>query len=157
MTATSGYLPAMLGPVVIQADGVDQTPAAALNVIGASVGYNDDTGALDIDVRGVTLTQTTLNATPVEIVLATLGVGDVKQVDVIAKVAKADGSIRQCFKLSGLYFGDTGPVATEDAYASADTGTGAALVELDVTGATVVMRITGTATTLVTTYEVHTL
>ncbi len=101
----------------------------------------------------------TADATPVYVTLATLAVGDVRQVDVIAKVAKADGSTRQVFKLTGLYYGAAGPTATIDgSVGSTATGTGAAAVTLDVTGATVRLKITGVAATdLVTTYEANVL
>jgi hypothetical protein len=97
----------------------------------------------------------TSNATPVYVVLATLAVGDVRQVDVIAKVAKADGTVRQTFKLSALYYGAAGPTATIDgSITTTATGTGAAAVTLDLSGATVRLKITGiAATSLTTTYQ----
>ncbi len=52
MSTTSGYLPNMLGPVVLQADGVDQTPAAVVNFVGATGEINSTTGALDITTEG---------------------------------------------------------------------------------------------------------
>lgn len=99
---------------------------------------------------------TTADATPVYVTLATLAVGDVKQIDVVATVAKADATVRQNFKLSGLYYGAAGPTATIDGSLSTTaTGTGTAAVTLDLSGATVRLKITGiAATTLVTTYDV---
>jgi hypothetical protein len=92
--------------------------------------------------------------TPVYITLATFEVGDVRQVDVIAKVAKADGTVRQTFKLSGLYYGAAGPTATQDTYSAVGTGTGTAVISLEVTGAIVRLKIVGiAATALVTTYD----
>lgn len=97
----------------------------------------------------------TADATPVFVPLVTLAAGDVRQVDVIAKVAKADGTVRQVFKLSALYYGAAGPVATIDgSISSAATGTGSAAVTLDASGADVRLKITAGAD-LVTSYEKH--
>jgi hypothetical protein len=123
----------------------------------ARIGF-DAEGAFLItsdDVRTVA----TADATPTFATLAALAVGDVRQVDVIAKVAKADGTTRQVFKLSALYYGAAGPTATIDGSVGAvATGTGAAAVTLDTSGALVRLKITGVAATnLVTTYEAHVL
>lgn len=156
----SGFLPDLLGPVEIQANGTAVTPRGALNFKGAKITSRADTDAIDIDLSGDSLpTVPTSDATPAFVVLATLAVGDVAQVDVIAKVAKADGSVRQVFKLSALAYGAAGPTATFDgSVGSTATGTGAAAVTLDVSGATVRLKVTGIAATdLVTTYEAHVL
>lgn len=156
----SGFLPDMLGPVELQANGTAVTPRGALNFKGAKLTSRADTDAIDIDLTGDTLpTVATTDDTPVYVVLATLAVGDVVQVDVIAKVAKANGAVRQCFKLSALAYGAEGPSAVLDGdVGSTATGTGAAAVTLDVSGATVRLKVTGIAATdLVTTYEPHVL
>jgi hypothetical protein len=103
------------------------------------------------------LTLTTTNATPTNIVLATLGVGDSLQIDVIVRIAKSDSTIRQVFKLNGLYYGAAGPAATLDSGSptAAGSGTGSATAILAATGANIVLTITGiAATTLTSTYNV---
>lgn len=46
--SVSGYLPNMIGPVVLQADGDDQTPAAKINFAGASGHYDPATSTLTL-------------------------------------------------------------------------------------------------------------
>lgn len=99
---------------------------------------------------------TTIDATPVYIILASLIENGVSQVDVLAKTTSADANTRQVFKLSALYYGAAGPTATIDgSIASIITGTGTADITLDIDGADIRLKITGiAATTLITTYDV---
>ena len=149
----SGWLPNLLGVVELQADGVALTARGALNFVGCEV--TDSGSALSISPNPALGTVATANATPVYVTLATLAVGDVAVVDVVAKVKNASGSVRQSCKLSGLYYGAAGPTATIDgSLSTTSAGTGAAAVTLDVSGATVRLKITGIAATdLVTTYD----
>jgi hypothetical protein len=96
----------------------------------------------------------TTNATPVYVVLATLAVGAVKEVDVIVTISKSDGTVRQSFKLSGLFYGAAGPTATLDGGSLTDSsprGTGTADARLDLSGGNVRLKITGIAATNLTT------
>ncbi len=100
-------------------------------------------------------TVATPDATPVFVELVALAAGEVKQVDAIATVAKADGSTRQSFRLSALVWNDSG-TATLDGGSLTDgapKGTGAAVVELVLSSASVYLKITGIADDLVTTYD----
>lgn len=102
-------------------------------------------------------TVATADDAPVYVTLVTLAVGEVAAIDVIATVAKADGTVRQSFRLSALVYGAAGPTATLDGGSLTDAsprGTGAAVVELDLSGADVRLKITGiAATNLTTTYQ----
>ncbi len=102
---------------------------------------------------------TTTDATPTFVILATLAVGDVVGIDVLAKVASSTGSVRQTFKIAAVVYGAAGPTATLDAAPDVTSkGTGTAAVTIDVTGATARLKVTGiVATNLTTTYEVHVL
>ncbi len=99
----------------------------------------------------------TTDATPTYVTLATLGVGDSKEIDVLVRIAKSDGSVRQSFKLSGLFYGAGGPTATLDGGSLTDAsprGTGAAVASLDISGGDIRLKIVGiAATTLATTYD----
>ncbi len=120
---------------------------------GMVITQNDDDIEIGvIDTDGEVLTS---DATPTFAILATLAENDVKQIDVIAKVTSADASVRQVFRLSALYYGAAGPVATIDgSVATTDTGTGTAVITLDTSGATVRLSVTGIAATdLTTTYD----
>ncbi len=107
-------------------------------------------------VKAVTKRVTTANATPVYETLYTLATSEVRAVDVIAKIVKADGSVRQAFRLSANIYSNAG-TATLDGGSLTDAsprGTGTAAAALDLSGASIRLKITGIAATdLVTTYE----
>lgn len=140
----------------VRSNGAAMTDRDALNFIGFTVTDNPTTKAIDVSAAELP-TIPTSDATPVYVTLATLAVGDVKKVDVIVKIAKADGTVRQSFKLDALVYGAAGPTATLADGALTDAapyGTGTAVAELDLSGATVRLKITGiAATALVTTYD----
>ncbi len=101
-------------------------------------------------------TVATSDATPVFVTLATLATGEVRQIDAIASVAKADGSVRQSFRMSALVWNSAGTATLEDGSLTdgAPKGTGAAVVELALSSASVYLKVTGIAATdLVTTYD----
>lgn len=120
---------------------------------GTGITIAENTNDIEVSISSLP-TVTTADDTPTYVTLATLSEGDVKQIDVIAKVASSDGSVRQTFKLTGIYYGAGGPTATQDSYTAIPTGTGSADVAIGVTGAIVRLQITGIiATDLVTTYN----
>jgi hypothetical protein len=102
-------------------------------------------------------TVTTVDATPVYVVLATLAAGDIREVDVLVTIKNVDASVHQSFKLSALVYGVAGPVATLGGGSltdSAPRGTGTAVAELDLNGADIRLKITGIAATpLLITYD----
>lgn len=112
----------------------------------------DEAAGTDLSDRAAILTA---DAAPVSVPLVTLALGEVRQVDVIVRIASADAAVRQCFKLSAIVYGAAGPAATLDAaVVSLASGTGTALAELVVAGASLNLRITGIAATdLVTRYD----
>ncbi len=146
-----------LDPVLVISDATDtEFPRRrGLKIIGGSVVDNELADRTEVTIDGSGPSIATVDATPVYATLATLVVGQVRQIDIIAKVAKADGTVRQVFKLSALYYGAAGPTATIDgSVSSVATGTGTAMVTLDVSGAAVRLKVTGiAATSLLTTYE----
>lgn len=168
LVAIGGMLPlsitglsAVAGPVRVNPSTGRCQQVAALSASDYGIGTADAAGNLNVSISSGNIVSTiaTTDATPAYATLATLAVGDVVQVDVVVKIAKSDGSVRQSFKLSAIYYGAAGPTATIDGTVSSTTaGTGAAAATLDVTGAVVRLKITGiAATSLVTTFEAHVL
>lgn len=145
--------------VFIRSGGAALPDRDALNFIGFTVTDNPATKAIDVEADTAALpTVSTGDATPVYVTLATLAVGDVKAIDVLVTIKNADASVRQSFKLSGLFYGAAGPTATLDGGSLTDAaprGTGTANARFSISIATVRLKITGiAATNLVTTYDV---
>jgi hypothetical protein len=167
-------VPPPAGGKVFQPQGAGTTDASepdwsTATIVGHTVIDNDVTweligfvpeynklGAIDLLAAPIV---TTSDSPVIYVTLATLAVGDVKRISVLATVAKSDAATRQSFRLEGLFYGAAGPTATLDGGSLTDAspyGTGAAIVELDLSAALVRLKITGVAaTTLTTTYEVH--
>lgn len=52
MADTSKYLPKLLGPVAFADNGTAVNAASTINIIGATIAYDDETDTLDVDVGG---------------------------------------------------------------------------------------------------------
>lgn len=63
MTDTARYLPHLLGPVVLQANGDDQTPAANVNFAGMTGSYDAETDTTTFTPSGQTLASPTVTGT----------------------------------------------------------------------------------------------
>ena len=120
---------------IAQRDGEDIGQFIGVN-FGLGMTVTDQGKILGVapTITGLPLTIAVPDDTPVHVVLATLAEGDVYQADLRVKLASADGTTRQVFKMSGLYYGAPGPAATEDGTSPATvvgTGTGIAVATYD--------------------------
>ncbi|HXG69978.1 MAG TPA: hypothetical protein VNJ04_05115 [Gemmatimonadaceae bacterium] len=119
--------------------------------------YWFDNGGVRLDETATNVVSTS-DATPAYRTLATLALNEVRQIDVVAVISKADGTVRQTLKWSGLVYGAAGPVATFDTSpgpSSSLTGTGTAVLSVEVLGAIVRLKIVGVAATALSTkYDV---
>lgn len=179
-----GWMPPLIGPVVIQGDGVDAEPATIINFVRCRAVWNEGQQRLDITSTGIagdadglatiTATQTsanegtlrgfvgaasTPNASVLEVALPgtwAVAANDVWSLEVYAVAKSANAAVRRRIKVTCVVYGNGATATLDDDPVVDPIGTGNATVTVSVSGSAMRVELTPVdATPLTWRFEVR--